>query len=103
MDAGFKPKFVRDFSVEPLPIDGQPGFLLSFTIDIGEPDAVSRFVELRVPVEGGASIELLFVFGAGESNDLVEEVISTLRIDSNLMEEATQHRARREPKRQPIQ
>ena len=98
VDAGFKPKFVRDFSVEPLPIDGQPGFLLSFTIDIGEPDAVSRFVELRVPVERGASIELTFVFGAsGESDDLVEEVISTLRIDSNLLEEAMQRRARPEP------
>jgi len=89
VDAGFKPKFVRDFAIEPLPIDGQPGFLLSFTIDIREPDAVSRFVELRVPVEGGASIELTFVFGAsGESDDFVKEVISTLRIDSNLLEEA---------------
>jgi len=103
VDAGFKPRFVRDLSIESLPIDGQLGFLLSFTIDIGEPDAVSRFVELRVPVEGGASIELTFVFGAsGESDDLVEEVISTLRIDSNLLEEAMQRRARPEPKRQPI-
>jgi hypothetical protein len=103
VDAGFKPRFVRDLSIESLPIDSQPGFLLSFTIDIGEPDAVSRFVELRVPVEGGASIELSLVFDAsGESDDLVEEVISTLRIDSNLLEEAMQRRARPEPKRQPI-
>jgi hypothetical protein len=103
VDAGFKPRYVSDLSVESQPIDGQPGSLLSFTIDIGEPDAVSRFVELRVPVAGRASIELTFVFGAsGESDDLVEEVISTLRIDSDLLEEAMQRRARPEPKRQPI-
>ena len=103
VDAGFKPRYVSDLSVESQPIDGQPGSLLSFTIDIGEPDAVSRFVELRVPVAGRASIELTFVFGAsGESDDLVEEVISTLRIDSDLLEEAMQRRARPEPKHQPI-
>lgn len=88
---GFEPNAVRDLSIESLRVDGQTGSLLTLTIDIGEPEAVSRFFALRVPVGGGAGIELTFVFDASDtSDDAVREVMSTVRIDSSLVEEAMQ-------------
>ena len=95
---GFEPNAVRDLSIESLRVDGQTGALLTLTIDIGEPDAVSRFFALRVPVGGVAGIELTFVFGASDtSEDVVREVMSTVRIDSTLVEEAIQGKSSADP------
>jgi hypothetical protein len=86
---GFEPKAVDDMAVEALVVDGHAASLLTLTLDIGEPEALTRVFELRVSTEGRAGIELLFVFGASHvSDDVIRQVISTVSIDAALVEDA---------------
>ena len=85
--AGFEPNAVRDLSVETLSVDGRSGSLLRITIDIGDPQATSRVIDLRVPVGSGAGIDMLFVWDYTKADDdVIREVISTLRIDASMVE-----------------
>jgi len=59
---GFEPNAVRDLAVETLSVDGRSGSLLRITIDIDDPQATSRVIEVRVPVGSGAGIDMLFVW-----------------------------------------
>lgn len=85
--AGFEPNAVRDLSVETLSVDGRSGSLLRITIDIGDPQAASRVIKVRVPVGSGAGIDMLFVWDYTKADDdVITEVISTVRIDASMVE-----------------
>jgi hypothetical protein len=85
--AGFEPNAIRDLSVETLAVDGRSGSLLRITIDMGDPQATSRVIEVRVPVGRGVGIDMLFVWDYTKADDeVIREVISTLRIDAPMVE-----------------
>jgi hypothetical protein len=89
---GFEPKAVRDLVIDTFPVDGLAGSLLTLTLDIGESEPQSRVYELRVPVQGGAGIELLFVFGASEASEGdVRDVLSSIQVDASLVEANLEH------------
>jgi hypothetical protein len=86
-EVGFEPDAVRDLVVETLPIDGRTGSIMRLTIDIGEPEAITRVVEARVPVGSGIGIELLFIWDPSEADDeVIMQVISSLHVDELMME-----------------
>jgi hypothetical protein len=84
---GFEPNAVCDLAVETLSVDGRSGSLLRITIDIDDPQATSRVIEVRVPVGSGAGIDMLFVWDYTKADDdVIREVISTVRIDASMVE-----------------
>ncbi len=86
-NTGFEPNAVRDLSVETLAVDGRSGSLLRMTIDIGDPPATRRVIGVRVPVGSGAGIDILFVWDYTKADDdVIREVISTVRIDASMVE-----------------
>jgi len=90
-DVGFEPKVARDLSIGAFPVDGQPGSLMTLTLDMGDPEAITRVFDFRMPVEDGGGIRLLFVFGAAKGTDeIVRGVLSTVRIDASLVKALVQ-------------
>lgn len=89
---GVEPSTVKELSIQQLSVDGNPGSLLTITIDIGESER--RFYNVRVDIGDDASIELFFAFDPSSMNDeVLRDIIATVRLNASLINEALQQAA----------
>jgi hypothetical protein len=91
---GVEPSSVEELSIQQLSVDGNPGSLLTITIDAGV--WKRRFFNVRVDIGDDASIELFFAFDPSSVNDeVLRDIVATVHLDASLIDEALQQAARR--------
>ena len=91
---GVEPSSVEDLSIQQLAVDGNPGSLLTLTIDAGL--WKRRFFNVRVDIGDDASIELLFAFDPSTLNDeVLRDIVATVHLDASLIDQALQQAADR--------
>ena len=73
---GVEPSSIEELSIQQLSVDGNPGSLLTITIDAGV--SKRRFFNVRVDIGEDASIELLFGFDPSSLNDeVLRDIVAT--------------------------
>jgi hypothetical protein len=91
---GVEPSSVEELSIQQLSVDGNPGSLLTITIDAGV--WKRRFFNVRVDIGDDGSIELFFAFDPSSVNDeVLRDIVATVHLDASLIDEALQQAARR--------
>jgi hypothetical protein len=86
---GVEPSSVKELSIQQLSVDGNPGSLLTITIDFGESER--RFFNVRVDIGNDASIELFFAFLPSSPNDeVLRDIVATVHLNASLIDEALQ-------------
>jgi len=91
---GVEPSSIEELSIRQLPVDGNPGSLLTMTIDAGV--WKRRFFNVRVDIGDDASIELLFGFDPSSLNDdVLRDIVGTVHLDESLIDQALQQAADR--------
>ncbi len=89
---GVEPSSIEELSIQQLSVDGNPGSLLTTTIDAGV--WKRRFFNVRVDIGDNASIELLFVFDPSSLNDeVLRDIVATVHLDASLIDEVLQQAA----------
>jgi hypothetical protein len=89
---GVEPSSIEALSIQQLSVDGNPGSLLTITIDAGV--WKRRFFNVRVDVGNDASIELFFAFDPSIMNDeVLRDIVATVHLNASLIDEVLQQAA----------
>jgi hypothetical protein len=89
---GVEASSIEEISIQQLSVDGNPGSLLTITIDAGV--WKRRFFNVRVDIGDDASIELFFGFDPSSLNDeVLRDIVATVHLDTSLIDQALRQAA----------